>query len=494
MAYTRYKNPWVASDPVPNATALNQIETGIQTVATNADNATSILQGFSSRLLTGNNSPEGVVTAAPGSLYLRSNPTAAIPEVPVISRGVPVTDSGGFAGSNAASNAVDGDYGTYWRSITSPNGGTPQWIVLDLRNVAPSAKANLRLVWKNPTAPFFLPSATLGSDPASLFGGVPRNYKIQGHTSSGSQPAVGDAGWVDLLTVTDNRLGQVVLVNFNLSTYNWFRFYITAANGITGSTDDVQLQLDLRSVTLSKQDHFFAYGDSITMEAFGGRRIDNAFWVNIGPIENAIQTKTGRTYGPVFINGGTGGWTAAMANTNKATYMSMACKYSLLNFGTNDANFANIDLGTVSPAGVNSTYAQQYKTDMQALINYVNSFGNIAIIPKIPYSYVSSWTAANVGYLNQIIDQLWAANPTSNLLPGPDLYSFFAAHPNCLRDALHPTWDNSVSGGLYNGLTGYENYLLLWRNWFINTFYGGGVGQALYIKESGTGNTGWSAK
>ena len=391
----------------------------------------------------------------------------ALPEFPIISRGLPYSSSQGaqFGGPNDEANAIDADYGTTWDSVFTPNDGSAEWYVLDMRGVAAAVKSDLWFVWKNWHGNYYEPTATLGPDGASAFTALPRNYKVQGHASSGPRPAVGDAGWVDFVTVTDNRWNQRIHSGINLSAYNWFRFYCSSSSGVGGISESVQLQFDLRDARISSADSIFFYGDSITHEVFNAREPGNTAWGPPGPLENALQTLTSRP-APVVIDAGVGGWTAIDGDTNKALYIGgTPCEYIALCFGSNDANLANIDLNDpgVIPNGINSTYAQNFKARMQSMIDYSVGLGKKVIIPRIIFGSLTSWTGPNLLILNTLIDQLVAANP-GNVLLGPDPYSLFAAHPNLLRDQLHPTYDDSVSGGKFNGMTGYENLISLWRD------------------------------
>ncbi len=394
----------------------------------------------------------------------------AVAEMPVISRGLPYSASsaGGFGGTNAESNAIDTDYGTTWNSVFSPNSTGKEWFVLDLRTVAAGDKTSVWFNWKNRHGNYYEASATLGSDAASVFNGLPRNYKLQGHTSSGSEPGVADAGWTDLVTVTDNRYNERIHTGLNLSTYNWFRFYCTASSGVTGATDSVEIEFDLRDVSAGSDDAIFFYGDSICSEAFNVREPGNTVWASPGPLQNALEDLTGRA-APIVINGGVGGWMASTGDTNKADYIGANdCKYVALCFGTNDANNAGVDL--TGSGGTSSAYALAVKASFQSMIDYAVGLGKTCIIPYIPYGNVSAWSAPNVAILNSIIDEVIAANPGDVLL-GPDAYSFFAAHTNCLRDSIHPTYDDSVGAGLYNGMTGYENLIALWRDRLATLLY-----------------------
>jgi hypothetical protein len=389
-----------------------------------------------------------------------------IPEFPSISRLQPiaVTSGSDFGGLNAAANAVDADYGTSWRSVFSPNGGAAQWIAVDIRAKSAAEKTNVWFLFKSPSSPTYIPSGTLGSDAASAFTSMPRNYVIQGHTStSATCPVAGDVGWTTLPagTVTDNRWAHRIHTGLNLSTYGWFRFYVTAANGVTGATDDVNVQIDLRNAAAGTKDSFVFFGDSITMEATRARNVDNSAWAaGSGPLENMLETRTGRVP-PVILDASTAGWRADLAEPVKATYLApfTGCGYLVLPYGANDANAAGIAL-----SGASDAYAVTYKANMQSIITYAVSLGMKVILPSILYGTTSAWSAGNRVILNQILTALVAEN-AGNVIAGPDLYTYFAANTNLLRDALHPTWDQSVSAGMVGGLTGYGH----WHDMYVTS-------------------------
>ncbi len=398
------------------------------------------------------------------------------PQFPVISRGLPYGASYDDGPTQfGAANAIDADYGSTWRSVFRPFDGVtsnPQWLAIDLRSVPPANKTNVWFVWRNPMTPYYLASATLGPNgPGGGFILNPRNYVIQGHLSSGSLPAVGDVGWTTLVTVTDNRYNQRIHTGLNLSTYNWIRFYCTEASGPNGN-DDVRIQIDLRNAAGGTNDSIFVYGNSHASDGFNTRRPDGASWV-VGPLENMLQTATGRV-APVMIDGSQGGYTAAQGYADRVQFLAgTPCHYVVLHFGSAEVNNYNIDLGTLTPAGVNSVNAQQFKTDMQNLIDYITSLGKVSILPNIPWQDISTWSAPNVGYLNQIIAQLVAANP-GKVIAGPDEFTTYFNSPALLVDHLHPTWDNSVGAGMVGGMTGYEWFHVLWRDSLLKSLYSSG--------------------
>jgi hypothetical protein len=413
---------------------------------------------------TGANSPtSAAITPAPPAGF------SIPPQIPIISAGQPaaVASEAFFL----ATNINDADKRTLWRSINPPTTGAPQWVAIDLRAISDANKTSVWAVLENLSQPRYQPApATLGSG-GNSFASLARNYKLRAHASSSSTcPAVGDAGWVDLLTVTDNRRGTRVHTGLNLSGYGWFQVYVTDASGAAGANDDVGIELELRNVAAGAGDSILVYGDSISMEGWGYQSPGATPWPDSGTAA-VIASVTGRVP-PVITDYSTGGWATADGNPVKADYLGgMPHKIWVLAFGHNDAHSAGLDLNTDSPPGVNSPFAQGVKTRLQAMVDYAVSQGaNRVVIPTIPWTSNGTFDEANVLILNTIIDQIVAANPTTVQL-GPDYHAYFAAHQNTLRDGIHPGYDRSVSGQLDGGLTGYDHTHLLWANWLNSNVY-----------------------
>lgn len=394
----------------------------------------------------------------------------AIPQIPIISRGLPAFVSSGTFGAPA----VDGAYASLWASqeVTTPQ--DPAWLVIDLRSVVTTAKKRVWAVIKSKSTTYYdggvlqgIPNSSPGHQNTSNYGAMPRNYLLQA-SAAASLPAPSDPSWTTLITVVDNTYHTRVFQNLDLSTYNWFRIYVTDSNGVIGFSDDVALEIDLRDVSVSTQDSFFEYGDSITNAAFAINDPLGGFWLHVGPLEDSVEIQTNR-WAPVSVDGATIGWTAVDGDNFKADYIpTTPCHYVMLNFGSNDANVAGVDLNTLG--GLNSTYVKGFKTHLQSMVNYCVSLGKICIIPHIPWGNLNSWTVANLTLLNTIIDQVVAANPNT-VLAGPDFFAFFQTNPNLLVDHLHPTSDTANPAGLLNGQTGYEHYLQMWIDWMIQHFY-----------------------
>lgn len=365
--------------------------------------------------------------------------------MPIISRGLPVTDSGGFGGSNAAANAVDADYSTFWRVVNVPSGGSPQRIALDISSVSNANKTSVVFVWYNdPITGTYWLTDVQGS---STYNNEPRDYTIQGSTlaGGGAAPAIGDASWVTVATVTANTKHSLQHA-INLNTYNWVQMRFTAANGAAGN-QDISLQFDIHNVAGGNQDNWIFLGDSITAECFGRKNIDNNAWTN-GPLAKLINTARPAQF-PLMENGGQPSQNIAFCDTNKVTLLTgFTGKYVSVNFGSNDAS--------------GPTTANNYATSLYSVVDYIIGLGKIAVVPKVPKR--TDGAGVPDGFIvqyNTKIDQLYIDRPT--VIPGPDLYAKVNDGTIVLRDGLHPTFAGAGNG--------YEAMLNCWRDALLARVY-----------------------
>ena len=77
---------------------------------------------------------------------------------------------------------------------------------------------------------------------------------------------------------------------------------------------------------------------------------------------------------------------------------------------------------------------------MREIVDRIREAGKVPILASIPFA--SDGQHRNIPMFNRVIDDL----RTGNSLPaGPDLYTWFAAHPEELRDGVHPNDRGIVS-------------------------------------------------
>src|SRR5579863_7546926 len=145
----------------------------------------------------------------------------AQPASPVVSQpgAMPLISQGLLAYSNyaqsAASNAIDADYSTTWRTGHDPSAADSNWLAIDLSTVPTAQRTTVYAVWFNENGYNYDtsdgPSYTL-----------PGDFEIQGSPATGGgQPP--STGWVSLASTNGNTLSSGASL-LKLAGYNWLRF------------------------------------------------------------------------------------------------------------------------------------------------------------------------------------------------------------------------------------------------------------------------------
>lgn len=97
----------------------------------------------------------------------------------------------------------------------------------------------------------------------------------------------------------------------------------------------------------------------------------------------------------------------------------------------------------------------RFRDNMRTIVDRVRAAGRVPILATIPFA--SDGQHRNIPEFNRVIEELRSA---SSLAAGPDLYRWFAAHPDELReDGVHPNdrgvlsinrlWAEAVDAALY---------------------------------------------
>jgi len=324
---------------------------------------------------------------------------------PMISLDKPVTTSSGTTGQDAA---VDGIYhGADKVGMGRPTPENPAWIAIDV-GTGPS---RLLLVWTDASY-----------NPYNIARNAPRAYSIE--TSSDSTDGE-DGTWQTAATVEDNPVRSRAH-SFGFDQQRWVRMTVTEASvcdAVDPSTcpavnlDEIALYDLSDSGDERPEDTWFFMGDSITAGAFE-RNMTAAFRVD-SRIHDAHEA-----FDPATINGGIGGELATdgLGHVDDWLQLNPDLNYFAIGYGTNDS------WGDKDPVAVG------FEDTMVQIVEAVLDAGHIPVLARIPYASVAHST---VPAFNAIIDDL----QTRYDLPcGPDLYGYFAEHPDELgSDGIHPT-------------------------------------------------------
>jgi|SRR5580658_2286366 len=366
-------------------------------------------------------SPEASTVAQPASPVV-SQPGA----MPLISQGLPAYSN---YVQSAASNAVDADYSTVWRTGHDPSAADSNWLAIDLSTVPTAQRTTVYAVWFNEYGYNYDtsdgPSYTL-----------PGDFEIQGSpTAGGGGPP--STGWVTLASTTGNTLSSGAYL-LKLGGYNWLRFNCTAsASNVAAQNTDTSLQWNLYDAHAANDGWKFG-GDSITANSMGHQASNDSF-------DQLVHKQVANS--PAFEMAGHGGWsTSTMLGSIDAYLADFPGLYFSLALGTNDAP------GNDAPG---------YGVRMGQLIDKIIAAGKIPIVPMIPYT--GEPTHSTIPAYNAQISALYATYG-SKLIQGPDLYTVIYngratmfdsptdLHPNAAGNAaMRQAWADAMVRNVYGG-------------------------------------------
>lgn len=294
-----------------------------------------------------------------------------------------------------ARNATDADSRTSW-TAGHPTAAAPAWLAIDVGVGA----TRLLFEW----------SAAGSFDYEETDYGSPGAYRVE--TSADSSDGA-NGTWTMVASVPAVAThAQMHAIPF--SGQRWVRMVITAAPEI--SPNGVQLtEVAVYDASLGTSDTWFFMGDSITAFAFGG---DDARARDFA----ATIHQSHPSYHPAFVNGGMGGSKSddGVAHVDDWLARNPDARFWAIGYGTNDS------------AG-DATDTAHFRTNMQTIVGRVLAAGRVPILAMIPFA--NDGQHANIPSFNRVIDGLRAEH---GLTAGPDLYAWFLAHPEALRDHLHP--------------------------------------------------------
>ncbi|HEX9052390.1 MAG TPA: GDSL-type esterase/lipase family protein, partial [Anaeromyxobacter sp.] len=236
--------------------------------------------------------------------------------------------------------------------------------------------------------------------------GAPVDYTIE--TSADSTD--GENGtWRTAVTVTGNPVrARAHAVPF--AGQRWVRMSVTRLSPDVFEWGLYLDEIDVHDLTGGGDDVWVFLGDSITSEVFD-RAPDHQ-----PSFAEAIAARH-PGYFPAQIGAGTGSFhhADAPAAVDQVLALNPDARVVALCFGSNDWD----------PVA--------FRRDLVEVIRKVRAAGKIPIVPRTPYR-----SDAKVDFAARLAAVVDEVNAELGLLPGPDLYSWFKAHPERLADGLHP--------------------------------------------------------
>jgi|HubBroStandDraft_1064217.scaffolds.fasta_scaffold11996_3 acyl-CoA thioesterase-1 len=298
--------------------------------------------------------------------------------------------------------ANDGDYSSSWNA-GRPTPDRPAWVAIDVG----AGPRRLLLNW----------SAAGSFNYQETDYGSPGAYRIE---TSGDSTDGTNGSW---------RTAQEVLAvsvhgqanTFDFTGQRWVKFVVTRTPA--ESPNGVQIsEIDVHDVTAGARDSWFFLGDSITAFAFErapAHQPSFAAWVHERHAE----------YFPAMINGGTGGDKSDEGAAHIGDWLAR----------NPDLHFWAIAYGTNDAAG-NTSETTRFRANMQAIVDKIRESGRVPILATIPFA--SDGQHGSIPKFNRVLEEIRTAD---SLPGGPDLYAWFVAHPDELRDGVHPNDRGIVS-------------------------------------------------
>jgi len=333
--------------------------------------------------------------------YGEAGDSVRFPPSPLVSRSTPVKGWSPLPFAEPK-RVNDGDYASSW-GAGRPTTDRPAWVAIDVG----AGPRRLMLDW----------SAAGSFNYEETDYGSPGAYRIE--TSSDSTSGA-DGSWrtvADVLAVSVHGGANI----FDFTGQKWVKFVVTRAPD--ESPNGVQIsEIDIHDVTAGGQDSWFFLGDSITAFAF-----DRAPSHQPSFAERVHQRHPG--YFPAMINGGMGGEKSdeGAGHIDERLARNPGAHFWAIGYGTNDA------------AG-NSGDTTRFRANMRTIVDRVRAAGGVPVLAHIPFAADGQHEA--IPKFNRVIEELRVA---SGLRAGPDLYGWFAAHPDELRDGVHPNDRGIVS-------------------------------------------------
>jgi lysophospholipase L1-like esterase len=294
---------------------------------------------------------------------------------------------------------VNGKFGENW------NVSNGSWVAIKLGG----NYSKILLNWNNTGGSW---SDSIAAEKSCKSGSsIPVDYDIlkSSNSTNGS-----DGEWASLLTIRNNVV-TARSHSLDFDGAQWVKMSIIKGGG---SLDEVEVF----DITNGDEDTWFFPGTSITAVSFKSTVPDKNF--------ADLITEKNPTFSPAFIRGGIG----CITSTNVADDIS---KY--LNVVRNVKHWA-IEMGTNDAWGGGNYFVPTFTKNLQLIIDSCKANNIQPVIARI-----IGTDSAKVGWqvhpdFLKAIDSLTIKN---NLLPGPDLYTYFSRHGSELYDGIHP----NVTGG-----------------------------------------------
>jgi acyl-CoA thioesterase I len=307
---------------------------------------------------------------------------------PIVSRGRRVVSR-----PRGGAVVVDGVYRTdaSWAG-GHPTAKDPSWVAIDLEG----GYSRLLVSW----------TSSGNHDYSDRRYGAPVDYRLE--TSADSTDGE-DGRWRTAAEVSGNPVrSRAHAIDF--AGQRWVRLVVTGLSPDVFEWGLYLDEIDVHDLSGGGDDVWVFFGDSITSEVFDRAPAHQPSFAE------AIATRH-PGYFPATIGAGKGSLhhADAVRLIDGVLALNPDARVVALSFGSNDWD----------PVA--------FRRDLLDVVGRVRAAGKIPVVPRMPFR--SDAPVDRAAELNRVVDEVTAE---LGLLPGPDLYAWFKAHPERLADGLHP--------------------------------------------------------
>lgn len=319
-----------------------------------------------------------------------------------INTGVPVHGNP----ASGLGNLTDGRFGTGSWNISSGS-----WVAYKLS----SAARKVVLAWNNPSYTWsdYVTNASRCAQGSNL--SFPSDYEI---LSSSNSTNGSDGAWTSRMKIAGNKVSSRSHV-VDLGTDTWIRMRITGGNG---GLDE----LGVYDASNGANDTWAFIGTSISSNAFKGTPPSTDFVKLVSDGTKGANT-------PIVVKAGIPCISSTDVSNNIGRYLDFA--------GT--SRFWAIEMGTNDAWGGGTGNVQTFKGALQKVIDSAKGRGiRVSIARPLATNAAKAGWQMNQAFLTAVDD----LTKTNGLVAGPDLYSWFLAHPSELNDdGVHPNAAGAAS-------------------------------------------------
>lgn len=319
---------------------------------------------------------------------------------------------------NAVAAAVHGSPVTGLGNLTDGRFGNGSWNISGGSWVAyklPSATGKIVLTWNNPSYTWsdYVTNASRCAQGSNL--SFPSDYEI---LSSPNSTNGSDGTWTSRAEITGNKVSSRMHV-VEIGTDQWVKMRVVSGNG------DID-EMGIHDASGGANDTWTFIGTSISSNAFKGSP----------PATDFVKLVSEGTKGsntPAVVKAGIPCIASTDVSNNIGRYLDFA----------GSSRFWAIEMGTNDAWGGGTGNVQTFKSALQKVIDSAKGRGiRVAIARPLATNAAKAGWQMNQAFL-AAVDDLAKAN---DLAAGPDLHSWFLAHPSELDDdGVHPNAAGAAS-------------------------------------------------